>query len=180
MKTRKITFFHFLLVASFVIVSCDDDSNESLMDSSGLFVNEFLASNSACWADESGEFDDWVELYNSSLSSIDVGGMYITDRLEGDLYLIPSTDATLTTVPSKGYLILWFDKDEAQGPHHIGEKLSGDGEGIYLLSDSTTIVDSLSFEVQETDVSMGRLPDGTDNWVKFVVPSPGATNNTGI
>ena len=50
------------------------------------------------------------------------------------------------------------------------------GFGIYLLSDSTTIIDSLSFDVQETDVSMGRSPDGSNNWVNFTTPTPGASN----
>ena len=91
--------------------------------------------------------------------------------------LILNTDNSLKTVPGNEYLILWFDKDEEQGPHHVGEKLSGDGEGIYLLSDSTTILDYLSFDIQETDISMGRSPDGSDNWLKFTSNTPGATNN---
>ena len=149
----------------------------ALFSASGqIVINEYSAANYNTSTDNYGEFEDWVELYNSSSDPIDVGGMYIADNLEDELYLIPNTDNSLTTVPGNGYLILWFDKDEEQGPHHIGEKLSGDGEGIYLLSDSTTIIDSLSFDVQETDVSMGRSPDGSNNWVNFTTPTPGDSN----
>ena len=170
---NRIKYVYIFLFLSILVTSCEDNGSN---DSGALFINEFLASNDACYADEAGEYDDWVELYNSSSNPIDVGGMYIADNLEDELYLIPNTDNSLSTVPGNGYLILWFDKDEEQGPHHIGEKLSGDGEGIYLLSDSTTIIDSLSFDVQETDVSMGRSPDGSDNWVNFTTPTPGASN----
>ena len=169
-KSKHANMF---LLCFVLIISCEDNSSN---DTGGLFINEFLAKNEACCPDEEGEFDDWVELYNSSSDPIDVGGMYITDNLDDDLYLIPNSNSSLTTVPGNGFLILWFDKDEEQGPHHIGEKLSADGEGIYLLSDSTTIIDSLSFDIQETDISMGRSPDGSANWVKFLSPTPGATN----
>ena len=180
----KKNIFHYLIIPSFLfVISCEDNEpksgdlsiNES--EPVTLFINEFLASNDTCCSDEEGEFDDWVELYNSSSNPIDVGGMYVADNLDDDLYLIPNTNSSQTTVPANGYLILWFDKDEDQGAHHIGEKLSADGEGIYLLSDSTTFIDSLSFGIQETDVSMGRSPDGSDNWVKFTSPTPGAKNN---
>ena len=166
-------YYYIFLFCSLLVISCEDNETHH---SGGLFINEFLASNEACCPDEVGEYDDWVELYNASSEPIDVGGMFISDNLDDDLYLIPNTDNSLTTIPSNGFLILWFDKDEEQGPHHVGEKLSGDGEGIYLLSDSTTIIDSLTFEVQETDISMGRSPDGSDNWIKFSMPTPGASN----
>lgn len=170
----KINKYLFLFSFSFLLViSCEDDNSNN---SAGLFINEFLASNDICFADEAGEFDDWVELYNSSSDPIDVGGMFIADDLNDDPYLIPNSNSSQTTVPANGYLILWFDKDEEQGAHHVGEKLSADGEGIYLLSDSTTFIDSLSFDTQETDISMGRSPDGSDNWVTFTSPTPGAAN----
>ena len=184
MAMSKKFIFHYLFIPSFLfVISCEDNEPESgdlsINESEPvtLFINEFLASNDTCCSDEEGEFDDWVELYNPSSNPIDVGGMYVADNLDDDLYLIPNSNSSQTTVPANGYLILWFDKDEDQGAHHIGEKLSADGEGIYLLSDSTTFIDSLSFGIQESDVSMGRSPDGSDNWVKFTSPTPGAKNN---
>ena len=166
---RYISFFIVL-----IIFSCEDKRSS---DTGVLFINEFLSKNDSCCPDEAGDYDDWVELYNSGSSPIDVGGMYITDDLEDELYRIPKTDNTLTTVPGEGYLILWLDKDEEQGPQHIGVKLSTDGESIILFaSDSKTIIDSFSFEAQEADISMGRSPDGSNNWVKFTTPTPGSTN----
>ena len=35
-----------------------------------VVINEFLASNDAIIADQDGEFEDWIELYNLSLIHI--------------------------------------------------------------------------------------------------------------
>ena len=45
------------------------------------------------------------------------------------------------------------------------------------LNNDTFILDSLTFGEQVTDVSVGRKPDGSDNWVTFETPTPGASNN---
>ncbi len=108
----------------------------------------------------------------------DIGGYYLTDDLgELNQSQIPDT-SDLTIIPPQGFLLLWADKDEEQGPLHLADtKLSGDGEQIGLTApDGTTIIDSLTFGVQTTDVSYGRLPDGTDVWQFFDNPTPGTSN----
>ena len=166
----KYTLYFFIL---FFLTNCEDDSSEKKY----LFINEFLASNNSVYADEIGEYDDWVELYNSSSDPIDISGMYLADDLEDNLNIIPSSNQFSTTVPANGYLIIWFDKDQDQGPLHIGEKLSADGEGVYLYNAERVLIDSVTFGVQETDISMGRYPDGSDRWVKFTTPTPAKSNN---
>jgi len=47
----------------------------------GLFINEFMADNGAIVADEYGNYDDWLEIYNAGSTAIDLGGMYLTDDL---------------------------------------------------------------------------------------------------
>jgi len=46
-----------------------------------LVINEFMASNSKCCMDPQGEYDDWIEIYNSGTYTINVDGMYLTDNL---------------------------------------------------------------------------------------------------
>ena len=143
-----------------------------------LMINEFLASNDSCYADPEGEFDDWIEIYNDGNIPADLGGMYITDDL-GDLMMwqIPDTDPDLTAVYPGAYLILWADKEPAQGVLHVDIKLDADGEDIgFVENDGITIVDSYTFGPQETDVSEGRVTDGADEWQFFEDPTPGASN----
>ena len=145
----------------------------------GLIINEFLASNDACCPDPSGDYDDWVELYNDSDEAIDLGGMYFTDTIgDDDPYQIPDTDPSLTTVQPKGYILIWCDDDQEQGPLHVSNKLSKGGESIVLISqDNQTIIDSLSYTEQTTDVSMGRDPNNVNEFIFFENPTPGLPNN---
>ena len=143
-----------------------------------LFINEILASNDNAVTDEFGEYDDCIELYNSGSEAIDIGGMYVSDNLdELTKHQIPETNPELTSVPPGGFLVLWFDGQSEQGVLHVGTNLSSGGEDAVLVdADGTTIIDSYTFEAQTTDVSIGRSPDGSDNWVEYDPPNLGETN----
>jgi len=169
-----------LVLLLMTLVSCDtkNSSSPEVSDPGALLINEILASNTTTNADEFGEFDDWVELYNGTENIVDVAGMYITDDpLDVNPWLIPSSDTPSTIIPPKGFLLLWCDKDPEQGATHVNIKLSASGESVILLdTDKSTLIDSVHFGAIETDVSLGREPDGAPNWVLFETPSPGSTN----
>ena len=42
-----------------------------------LFINEFMASNDSAFADEFGEYDDWVELYNGEDVPVWLGDKFL-------------------------------------------------------------------------------------------------------
>lgn len=140
-----------------------------------LFVNEFMAINDATIADEYGEYEDWVEIYNRSCLDFNLGGFHLTDDPEQpDRFVLPDT-----TLPSGGFLLIWCDDDVEQGPLHANFKLSGAGEfiGLYDRSDHGLIpIDTLSFGPQSADVSYGRTIDGGGVWVFFAQPTPGGSN----
>ncbi len=143
-----------------------------------LFINEFLAVNVNDLADEHGEYDDWLEIYNHGETAIDVGGLYLTDNLDEPLkWQIPSDDPALTTIPAKGFLLLWCDGTPSQGTLHTNFRLSSGGEaiGLYDASDAR-FLDSVDFGEQYSDVSRGRLPDGGKIWNFFSETTPGAAN----
>jgi hypothetical protein len=149
-----------------------------------LVINEFMADNDSTLADEADEFDDWIELYNTGLVSLDVGGMYLTDDLaDPTQWSIPDG----TTIPAHGYLLVWCDKDKGDGPLHANFKLDKDGEEIGLFDKDAwsnapywtrynVLVDSVAFGAQADDVSLGRVPDGSEAWQPLDPPTPGAAN----
>ncbi len=156
-------------------------------------INEIMA-KSATFLDPFGEADDWVELYNPNDFSVDIGGMYMTDNHYSNGITswtqIPVTHPDQTTIPAGGYLVVWFDEDLDQGPLHINDKLGGSSDSVYLISsDGSTIIDSFSW-VESTglnfnDISIGRLPDGSDVWQLFgagqnLPCTPGSSNQAGI
>ncbi len=142
-----------------------------------LYINEFMASNVSTILDGPTEYDDWVEIYNSGDTAVDMGGMYLTDDLAVPTKCqIPAG----VTIPAHGYLLFWFDGQPAQGSLHINTKLSKSGEEIGLYaSDGSTEIDSKTFGPQADDVSFGRQPDGGDNWVYFdkTYATPGTANS---
>ena len=142
----------------------------------GLYINEYLASNDTGAQDpDHSEYADWIEIYNDSAADIDIGGWSMTDDLtDPTQWTVP----TGTTVPAGGYLVIWADSlDEVGLAVHAGFKLGGGGEQIGLYDDGSAPVDTLTYGEQTTDVSSGRQPDGSDTWVTFTTPTPGASNN---
>ncbi|OWY63865.1 hypothetical protein B7486_50565, partial [cyanobacterium TDX16] len=142
----------------------------------GLVINEFLSSNNTSNADEFGEFDDWVEIYNPTSSMIDMSGMYLTDNLGFPTqYQIPSG----VTIGPGSYLIFWCDSAPAQGPLHTNFNILRTGEDIGLFDTSANgfaMIDGFSFPTQTTDITSGRYPNGTGPITVLATPSPGASN----
>ena len=143
-----------------------------------LVINEFMASNSSTIADPQSHFDDWIEIYNTGPSTVDLGGMYLTDDLQNPTkWQIP----TGTFLGQGGYLLVWADEDVLNNPNglHANFKLSAGGEVIGLYeTNGTTLVDSISFGNQTVNVSYGRFPNGGNTWYFMSPSSPNAANTT--
>ena len=145
-----------------------------------VVINEFLAKNDETNTDASGEYDDWLELYNPTSGDIFLSGMYLTDNPNNlTKYQFPFGGVAIA---ANGYLLVWCDNDLNQPGIHTSFKLDADGEFIALVaSDGFTIIDSLSFTAQTADISYGRNPDGKNSWQYFSEPTPGYSNSsTGI
>lgn len=141
-----------------------------------LVINEFMASNDAAVADQDGEYDDWVELFNNSTESISLEGYYLSDDPE-DLtkWEFPAG----TVIGGKGYLTIWTDDDEEQEGLHTNFKLSAAAESVVLIDPSGTIVDEVSYIDQTTDISYGRFPNGTGNF-QVLAPTFGTENGVTV
>ena len=129
-----------------------------------LVINEFMASNSETIADPQGEYNDWIEIYNASNITIDMGGMWLSD--DRNSWQIPTDRPVETTIEPYGYLLIWADNDGDDTPGlHADFKLNADADQISLYAaDGVTLIDSVDFEDQSRDVSHGRYPDGSDDW----------------
>ncbi|RPI60379.1 MAG: T9SS C-terminal target domain-containing protein, partial [Ignavibacteriales bacterium] len=151
------------------------DIRASQIITNEIVINEFMADNGITIADPNGEYDDWIELYNPTSSPINLTGRYLTDKKD-NLIKYQFTQPNLVLNPNE-YLLIWCDEQQEQQGIHTNFKLSASGEFIALVeNDAITVIDSISFGPQTTDISFGRLPDGADNWITMT-PTPGTTNN---
>lgn len=138
-----------------------------------VVINEFLADNNENATDEFGETEDWLEIYNRTSNAYDLEGMLLTDN--------PDNTAKWTfpqgsVIPANGYLMVWLDEDGAQGDLHANFKLSKSGEFLMLSNADGLVFDSISFGQQVSDISFGRYPNGTGNFVSM--PTTFAAENS--
>jgi PKD repeat protein len=141
-----------------------------------VFINEIMADNDTTIEDpdEAGAFEDWIELYNPGTASVDLSGFYLTDDAGNPTqWQFPAG----STIAAGGYLIIWADGESEQGNNHASFKLSAGGESVLLYNtDGTTLIDSIEFGAQTTDVSYGRFPNGSSTLVVLSAATPGAAN----
>jgi len=77
-------------------------------------INEFLASNGHVLADEDGEFEDWIELYNPTTEPINLVGYTLTDNpKDPKKWVFPEI-----SIQPKGFLLIWASgKDRRRAGH---------------------------------------------------------------
>lgn len=144
--------------------------------SSPVVINELMASNTASVTDPQGEYDDWIELFNTGDREVDLSGMYLSDNPDSPRkWAFPEN----TVISPGGYLIIWADEDGKDQPGlHANFKLSGSGEILVLIDrdeQGNTILNSIEFGEQQPDIAIGRSPDGTGDFRQLTM-TPGKKN----
>jgi len=146
----------------------------ALNTNSGVVINEVLANNQSL-AEPDGTTPDWIEFHNLSGTPVDIGDMSVTDNT-----LLPRryVFAPGTSIGALGYLRLRCDPDLLASATNTGFGLKSSGGAIYLfdnLSNGGGLVNAVVHGLQIADFSIGRVPDGSTNWV-LNVPTSEAAN----
>ena len=145
---------------------------------SGIYINELMASNLKTISDNTGSNNDWFEVFNNTNSSYDLSNHYISDSKSNLLKFRFQNQPSVLTIPPNSYKLIWASGETIKGVDHTSWSLSKDGEFIGLTApDGITVIDSLSFPKQRTDVSYGRLWENLDSLVYFSPSSPNLQNN---
>jgi hypothetical protein len=151
------------------------DPNASL---NGPRINEFVAANQNGLADEDGEQQDWIEIYNPTASPVNLGGWSLTDDPSyPDQWIFPAR-----TLASGGYLIVFCsakDRRPVSGNLHTTFKLSSPtGEYLALYDNQSprqiATVFSPAYPEQRNDYSYGLDPQGVLRY--YAAPTPNAAN----
>ena len=80
-----------------------------------VYINEMMSSNSFTIADEDGDFSDWIEIYNSESTSVDLSGYGLSDDVSTPYkWILPS----LTIAPKDHLLIFASDKNRTEYVRH--------------------------------------------------------------
>ena len=150
--------------------------NVPVVKESPIVINELMASNTKSLTDPQGQYEDWLELHNLTNKTVNLSGMYLTDKVDNPKkWAFPEN----TTIPAHGYLLVWLDEDgNAESGLHANFKLSRNGEIVMLVDANTRgnrVLDQVAFEKQEKDVALGRWPNGSGT-LKPIQTTPGKEN----
>lgn len=138
-----------------------------------VVVNELLADNAAGQQPAAGGFEDWIELYNTTSTPFNLTGLYLSDDpATRNKWAFPAG----TSIAANGYLTIWADNGTSTATElHANFKLSKAGEYVIFSDGNRPLLDSVAFGQQATDVSWGRLPNGTGPF-RSLQPTFGAQN----
>lgn len=143
----------------------------------GIIINEFMASNATTIADSYGNYSDWIELYNTNGTDVDISGFGISDNMAlPKKFVLPEG----TVIPAKGYLIIFCSGNSGfseTGELHAPFRLKAYAEDVVFAGRNGAIVDSYSYGLQQTDSSMARNANGI--FEQTAHPTPGFANDEG-
>ncbi|MCB9235351.1 MAG: CotH kinase family protein [Bacteroidia bacterium] len=122
-----------------------------------LVINECMSANTHRFADQDGEYDDWIEIYNTTPYEISIQGLYLSDDPANPTkWALPNGQ-----ISGNEYLIVWADGQTSQEGLHASFELDPAGGMLLLSSSDSTVIDSVEFGYQYPVTSYGRYPNGT-------------------
>lgn len=144
--------------------------------SQNIAINEVMSSNDTTIADEDGEFEDWIEIYNYGTTTVNLNNYGLSDQTDNPFkWRFPNIE-----LAAKEYIIVWAsDKNRVaeKDKLHTNFKIKSGGEAIILTSTSGTKLSESPAVALATDKSYGRIPNGTGNWTFIDTPTPKANNS---
>jgi hypothetical protein len=144
-----------------------------------IVINELLAHSDVI-------LYDWIELHNTTGSTINIGGWFLSDNNDDDPNRMKYEIAAGTTIGPNGYAVFYenlhFGNPSDPGCHSPFQ-LSENGETLYLQSGQggvlTGYYDEEDFGASEPDIAFGRYYKASTDSYNFVAMSsntPGSAN----
>ena len=175
-KTKKAIRFSGVVATLVLLLLAGKSYSQSGID---LRINEILIVNDSNYVDDYGQRSGWIEIFNSAYNTVDIGGMYLTnDPTNPTKYRIPKGDP-LTRIPSRNYLIFFADNRPTRGIQHLNFTFSDTNYIALYEVNGRTMIDAVKLGLQKSNVSFGRLKDGSSEWGNLEKTTPGANNFTG-
>ncbi len=121
-----------------------------------LIISEVMASNDLAHQDDDGASSDYIELFNSGNSAVDLDGWHLTDDVDNRTrWTFPS----VSLAPGNALLVYASgnDRRDADKPLHTNFSISRGGEylGLYEPDGRTPAFEFNELPEQYTDVSYG-------------------------
>jgi Concanavalin A-like lectin/glucanases superfamily/CotH kinase protein/Lamin Tail Domain/Immunoglobulin domain len=131
--------------------------NLTAFAASNVIISEIMARNDTVLADEDGDYQDWIEIYNRGGTTVNLLDWALTDNPANLVkWRFPETN-----LPPAGFMVVFASEKNRRvpgAPLHTNFKLSADGEYLALVEpDGATVATEFApaFPPQLPDVSFG-------------------------
>ena len=143
-----------------------------ISSSRGVRINEVMTSNKTALGDSEGSYPDWIELINTTGSTIDITGWSLLDK---------ATRTSYFTFPEyqldAGEIVLVFAsghlENENGSDFHAPFRLSSAGDTLMLSDAHNTVVESINIPALGGDQSYAHMDGG---WTITSEYTPGLEN----
>ncbi|MDO4932205.1 MAG: OadG family transporter subunit [Prevotellaceae bacterium] len=141
-------------------------------------INEVMTLNTQSIEDEYGNRGPWIEIVNTSYSTYNIRGMYITtdpsvldknmsvaERMKR-MSIVPNGD-TRTQLSAKQHIVFFLNSNPAKGALHLTANVDA-AKSIWIgLYDGNAVdlIDSVTVPVLAYNTSCARQSDGSAKWV---------------
>lgn len=179
-KQRRQTFFKIAMALGLLLAGMQVFLTAAEIRPGDLMISEFVADNDAGLVDEDGDPVDWIEIYNRSSETVNLGGWALTDDPnQPQKWVFPDM-----TLGSGKYLLIFASGKNrsptaSDGPVHANFKLNRSGEflGLYNIF-QRRFVDQVQPQPQFSNIAYGRY--GSEPGYSYLAhPTPGRANNQG-
>lgn len=172
---KKSTPFKFKVLTSILTLFICSFSKAQVV------INEYSAANYSDIDFQTGPgtaYEDWIELYNTSGTTVNLSGFYLSDKINNvQKWQFPAG----VSIPGNGYLTVLATSRNGffNGYQNTNFKLTqtrGD-EYVILSNPSGVILDSIQLNyANQRNHSRGRTTDGAATWAVFDNTTQGASN----
>ena len=154
--------------------------------SAQVIISEFMADNKHTLADQDNDFSDWIELYNTQSTNVNLAGWALTDSpTHQNPWHFPTTNLT-----AKGFMVVFAsgkNRAAAGSQLHTDFSLKASGEYLALLRPDGSVATEFAptFPEQFPDISYGYsqtvvtntlIPTGASG--RMFVPPDGTLGST--
>jgi hypothetical protein len=129
----------------------------------GVVINEFMADNSTVAVDPAfpGTHPDWIELYNPTVSPVNLQGWQLKDGNALTTWTFPAG----ASIAANGYLVVAADGKDLTNPAavmHTNFSLSKSGEYLGLFKPDNSVANEFApYPPQSSDISYGIIQQTT-------------------
>ena len=146
---------------SLIPAKATDNASQTTTVNCTVLINEFMSARQRVIADEDGDHEDWIELYNCTNQPINLEGWALSDRYDRpEQWRFPAVE-----IPAQGFLLVWasgkdrndFSNDQAL---HTNFRIAASGEPLLLSDADGRLIDEIPPLALGAHEVAGRHPDG--------------------